>query len=54
MWVLFSFQIELSCVTKLHNLGTIKAEGKGGQGGGGGYHHEFMHNNFAFHKSQNK
>ena len=41
MWVLFSFQIELSCGTKLKNLG-IKAEGKGpgkggveGTGGGG-------------------
>ena len=35
MWVLFSFQIELSCGTKLKNLG-IKAEGKGpGKGGGG-------------------
>ena len=33
MWVLFSFQIELSCGTKLKNLG-IKAEGKGpGKGG---------------------
>ena len=37
MWVLFSFQIELSCGTKLKNLG-IKAEGKGpgGEGRGGG------------------
>ena len=35
MWVLFSFQIELSCGTKLKNLG-IKAEGKGRGGGGGG------------------
>ena len=35
MWVLFSFQIELSCGTKLKNLG-IKAEGKGPGGGGGG------------------
>ena len=39
MWVLFSFQIELSRGTKLKNLG-IKAEGKGpggkGRGGGGG------------------
>ena len=40
MWVLFSFQIELSCGTKLKNLG-IKAEGKGpgggeATGGGGG------------------
>ena len=34
MWVLFSFQIELSCGTKLKNLG-IKAEGKGPGGGGG-------------------
>ena len=36
MWVLFSFQIELSCGTKLKNLG-IKAEGKGpgGRDGGG-------------------
>ena len=34
MWVLFSFQIELSCGTKLKNLG-IKAEGKGpGKAGG--------------------
>ena len=37
MWVLFSFQIELSRGTKLKNLG-IKAEGKGpgeeGMGGG--------------------
>ena len=33
MWVLFSFQIELSCGTKLKNLG-IKAEGKGPGGGG--------------------
>ena len=43
MWVLFSFQIELSCGTKLKNLG-IKAEGKGPGGGGvvegtGGYCH---------------
>ena len=41
MWVLFSFQIELSRGTKLKNLG-IKAEGKGpgGKGrGGGGYGH---------------
>ena len=38
MWVLFSFQIELSRGTKLKNLG-IKAEGKGpggGEGTGGG------------------
>ena len=36
MWVLFSFQIELSRGTKLKNLG-IKAEGKGpgGKGWGG-------------------
>ena len=34
MWVLFSFQIELSCGTKLKNLG-IKAEGKGPGGGEG-------------------
>ena len=36
MWVLFSFQIELSCGTKLKNLG-IKAGGKGpgGKGRGG-------------------
>ena len=36
MWVLFSFQIELSRGTKLKNLG-IKAEGKGpgGEGMGG-------------------
>ena len=33
MWVLFSFQIELSRGTKLKNLG-IKAEGKGPEGGG--------------------
>ena len=32
MTVLFSFQIELSCGTKLKNLG-IKAEGKGPGGG---------------------
>ena len=42
MWVLFSFQIELSRGTKLKNLG-IKAEGKGpggwGRDGGGGYCH---------------
>ena len=35
MWVLFPFQIELSCGTKLQNLGS-KAEGKGHKGGGGG------------------
>ena len=37
MWVLFSFQIELSRGTKLKNL-VIKAEGKGpgGEGMGGG------------------
>ena len=35
MWVLFSFQIELSCGTKLKNLG-IKAEGKGPGGEGRG------------------
>ena len=33
MWVLFSFQIELSCGTKLKNLG-IKVEEKGPGGGG--------------------
>ena len=39
MWVLFSFQIELSCGAKLKNLG-IKAEGKGPVGKGtGGYCH---------------
>ena len=39
MWVLFSFQIELSRGTKLKNLG-IKAEGKGPGGKGwGGYCH---------------
>lgn len=32
MWALFSFQIELSCGTKLQNLG-IKAEGRGARGG---------------------
>lgn len=35
MWVLFPFQIELSCGTKLQNLGS-KAEGKGHKGGEGG------------------
>lgn len=35
MWILFPFQIELSCGTKLQNLGS-KAEGKGHKGGGGG------------------
>lgn len=35
MWVLFPFQIELSCGTKLQNLGS-KAEGKGHKGEGGG------------------
>ena len=35
MWVLFSFQIELSRGTKLKNLG-IKAEGKGPGGEGTG------------------
>ena len=48
MWVLFPFQIELSCGTKLQNLGS-KAEGKGHKGGGGGSR-QFIHNNFAFHK----
>ena len=51
----FFFPSRLNClvVQSYITLGQLKQRGRGGKGGGG-YRHEFMHNNFAFHKSQNK